>query len=293
MYSIKLNKTIKDISSLNKIHQNNQNAFKLKTGIEELHKTVSDILFKAIKKENYNIIKQIITNSDIRAELVRDENGLNIIQYSVVNSNNELFKALYYNYYEDIRCYFSDIPQLFLLILNRKNYELMKLFLFEKKLYEKLTKENISLLVYSLVQENKDALLDIVLQNDYIDEEIDGKCIQSILIYLISNEQNGKFQKICLNEKLFSKCKEEHIRNLIALSIMNKNIKALEIMVDNLNFLNIILHDNQILENVVLFTYINKNIKVLSTIFRHRTETTSQIFQTKNSNGVPLFEDSL
>ena len=293
MLNIKLNKIIKDISSLSRIRQNNQNAFKLKTKTEELHKAISEILFKAIKKENYEIIKQIITNNDIKAELVRDENGLNIVQYSVVNSNNQLFRTLYFKYYKDINCYFSDASQLFLLTLNRKNYELIKLFLSEEKLYKKLTKENISILIYSLVQQNKDMLLNLVLENEYMDEEIDGRSIQSILIYLISNEQNSKFQKIFSNEKLFSKCNEDHIRNLVALSIMNKNIKALEIMIDNTKILNIILHNNQILENVVLFTYINKNIKILSTIFKHRAELNSQIFIKTNENGIPIFEDSL
>ncbi len=291
MFGIKLNKIIKDISLLSKIRPNNKNAFKLKTKTEELHKIISDILFKAVKKGNYDIIKRIITSDSIRAELVYDENGLNIVQHSIINNNSELFKALFYNYYDDIRCYFLDVPQLFLLILNRKNYELIKIFLHEKKLYEKLAKGNISLLIYSLVQENKDSLIDIVLQNEYIDKEIDGKCIQSILIYLISNRQNSKFQKLCSNEKLFSKCDEEHIRNLIALSIMKKNVEALEIMVDNIKFLNIILNDKQILENVVLFTYINKNIKVLSIIFKHRAKDTSEIF--KNKYKSQLFEDSL
>lgn len=293
MLNIKLNKIIKDISSLSKIHLDNQNAFKIKARTETLHKAISDILFKAIKKENYEIIKQIITNDNIKAELVHDENGLNIVQYSLVNSNNELFKALYFNYYKDINCYFSDASQLFLLTLNRKNYELIKLFLSEEKLYKKLTKENISILIYSLVQENKDMLLNLVLENEYMDEEIDGRSIQSILIYLITNNQNDKFQKIFLNEKLFSKCNEDHIRNLVALSIMNKNVKALEIMIDNTKTLSVILHNNQILENVVLFTYVNKNIKILSTIFKYRAELTSHIFIKTNENGIPIFEDSL
>ena len=292
MLNIKLNSIIKEIEKISHIKRVDGNSFEVKTKNEELHKKISKILFDAIEKSNYKVIDIILKNNYIQAELVFDKKGLNILQHAVFNENFELFKLLFYKYYKDIECYFRDVPQLFLVILNKKNYDFLSIFLKEPKLYSCLTKENISLLLYFLVRENQSGILKTIIEYDYIDQQIDGRCIQSILIYLISNAKINEFINICKNEKLFNKCEKQHLINLVALALMNKNLKILENMVENLSFLKVIIQNSKILENVILFSKINKDIKILGIIFKNRND--AKLAQlNKSIKKLSVFEDSL
>lgn len=292
MLALKLSSIIRDVEKLSHIRKVDENSFEVKTKNEELHKKLSKILFDAIEKSNYKVIDLILKNNYIRAELVFDKKGFNILQHAVFNENFELFKLLFYKYYKDIECYFRDIPQLFLVVLNKKNYDFLSIFLKEPRLYSYLTKENISLLLYFLVRENQGGILKTIIEYDYIDQQIDGRCIQSILIYLVSNAKTDEFINICKNEKLFNKCEEQHLINLVALALMNKNLKILETMVENSSFLQVIMQNSKILENVVLFSKINKDIKILAIIFKHRNDIKVEQLNNKIKK-LSVFEDSL
>lgn len=292
MLNIKLNSIIKEIEKLSHIRRVDGNSFEVKTKNEDLHRKISKILFDAIEKSNYKIIDLILKNNYIQAELIFDKRGFNILQHAVFNENLELFKLLFYKYYKDIECYFRDVPQLFLVILNKKNYDFLSIFLKESKLYSYLTKENISLLLYFLIRENQTGILKTIIEYEYIDEQVDGRCIQSILIYLVSNAKTNEFINVCQNKKLFDKCEKQHLINLIALALMNKNLKILETMVENSLFLQVILQNSKILENVILFSKINKDIKILAIIFKHRNDI--KIEQLNNQiKKLSVFEDSL
>lgn len=292
MFALKLSSIIRDVEKLSHIKKVGEISFEIKTKNEDLHRKISKILFDAIEKSNYKIIDLILKNNYIQAELIFDKRGFNILQYAVFNENLELFKLLFYKYYKDIECYFRDVPQLFLVILNKKNYDFLSIFLKESKLYSYLTKENISLLLYFLIRENQTGILKTIIEYDYIDEQVDGRCIQSILIYLVSNAKTNEFINVCQNKKLFDKCEKQHLINLIALALMNKNLKILETMVENSSFLQVIMQNSKILENVILFSKINKDIKILAIIFKHRNNVKLEQLNDKIKK-LSVFEDSL
>lgn len=292
MLNIKLNSIIKEIEKLSRMRKVDGNSFEIKTKNESLHQKLSKILFDSVKKSNYKIFDIILKNNYIQAELVFDEKGFNILQHAVFNEDFELFKLLFYRYYKDIECYFRDVPQLFLVVLNKKNYDFLSIFLKESKLYSYLTKENISLLLYFLIRENQTGILKTIIEYNYIDEQVDGRCIQSILIYLVSNAKTDEFINVCQNKKLFDKCEQQHLINLVALALMNKNLKILETMVENSSFLQVIMQNSKILENVVLFSKINKDIKILAIIFKHRNDIKIEQLNNKIKK-LSVFEDSL
>lgn len=292
MFALKLSSIIRDVEKLSHIKKVGEISFEIKTKNEDLHRKISKILFDAIEKSNYKIIDLILKNNYIQAELIFDKRGFNILQYAVFNENLELFKLLFYKYYKDIECYFRDVPQLFLVILNKKNYDFLSIFLKESKLYSYLTKENISLLLYFLIRENQTGILKTIIEYDYIDEQVDGRCIQSILIYLVSNAKTNEFINVCQNKKLFDKCEKQHLINLVALALMNKNLKILETMVENSSFLQVIIQNSKILENVILFSKINKDIKILAIIFKHKNNVKLEQLNDKIKK-LSVFEDSL
>ena len=94
MLNIKLNSIIKEIEKLSRMRKVDGNSFEIKTKNESLHQKLSKILFDAIEKSNYKIIDLILRNNYIRAELVFDKKGFNILQHAVFNENFELFKLL-------------------------------------------------------------------------------------------------------------------------------------------------------------------------------------------------------
>ena len=311
MFSFKLNKIIHSIEKLHFVKKTPDEEYKIQLKKEILHEKLSEILFKAIKNEKYRTVDIIIRNDFLDKKLLVSSEGYNIVQHSIFNNNVKLFKVLFYKYYEDVKEYFFDIPQLFLNIVNKKNYNLMSIFLKDEKLYSFLTKENISLLLYSLIKDGKDNILETIIKYNYINENIDGRTIQSILVFLVSHGKIKEFVKIVSNEKLFIKCEDEHLINLVALALLNKNLNILEYMVENDKFLNIIFNNEVILKNILVFSQTNKNIKILSCILKNKEKieikkekkhekslTKDNSYENNNSeegikNSISLFEDSL
>ena len=266
----KVDKIIKQISLINRIQIDNKNSCKIKLRKRQLHSAISEILFNAVKKRNYFIIDKILKSNFIRSDMVYDERHLDIVQYSLIENDNELFKILLNRYYKYIKCYFENVPSFFILIMNRRNFELMEIFLTDERLYKKLEKENICVCFYLAIQENLTILIQIILNNKLLESKLDGKDIQSVLIYSISHNQYDKVKRILKYDLLISKFSDEYMQNIIALILLNKDIEALGIIMDNDRFVRFVMKNKHILDNITIFAYSNNDIKVLSIILHNK-----------------------
>lgn len=266
----KVDKIIKQISLINRMRVDNKNSCKIELSKRQLHSTISDILFKAVKKRDYLVIDKILKSNFVRSDMVYDERHLDIVQYSLIEDDNELFKILLNKYYKYIKCYFENISSFFILIMNRKNFELIEIFLINEKLYEKLEKENICVCFYLAIQENLDILIQIILDNKILESKLNAKDIQSVLIYSISHNQYDKIRRILKYDLLISKFSDENMQNIIALILLNKDVEVLDIIMDNKTFVDFTMKNKQILDNITIFAYSNNDIKVLSIILYNK-----------------------
>jgi len=265
-----LNKIVKINQMPLKPKQDDIRDEKIENKLRKLHLIVSNMLFEAIKKKDYKILDVIVKDDYVRADLILDENGMNIVQYAIAKNDNELFKVMFLKYYKFIKCYFDNAPSLFTFIINKKNFDLIEFFITNKILFSKLRKENISLCLYLLIKVGNDKLLNLLFTNKDVQEMLDGRDIQSILIYFISNNNIEKIKKICEYKVIIGKCNDTYLKNVIALAIMGNNIKMMEILINNCDVLRVILSDIDVLKNVVLFAYNNNDLGILSTISKNR-----------------------
>lgn len=265
-----VDKLTKQIEKLSKVKVDGDDAFKIELKNRKLHLTVSEILFSEAKKHHYNVVGRIIRNNYVRADMVFNEKHLDIVQYSLFESDNELFKFLYFKNYKYISSYFNNIPSFFILLMNKRNFELLELFLSEEKLYSELRRENICICFYLAIQENKDSLIRLILSNSILENELDGKDVQSIIIYSISHKQYDKLEKIFLYETLIEKLSHEYIQNILALILLNKDINSLDIVIDSEVFLKFIVSHKLVLNNIAIFAYSHEDIKALNSILRQK-----------------------
>ena len=287
----KIDKIIKQIEKLSKAVVDGDEAYKIELKTRKLHLEISEILFSEAQKHNYDTVAKIIRNNFVRADMVFNEKHLNIVQYSLFESDNELFKFLYYKNYKYINSYFNDIPSFFILLMNKRNFELLELFLSEEKLFSQLRKENICICFYLAIQENKDNLLELILSNKLLIEEIDGKDIQSIIIYAISHNQHEKLLKLFSFENLISKLEKEYIQNILALILLNKDIKSLDIVIDNDAFIKFIVSKKEILNNMAIFAYSNEDIKVLNAILKQKKKVEESLIDSTPENKTIKIKD--
>ena len=287
----KIDKIIKQIEKLSKTVVDGDEAYKIELKTRKLHLEISEILFSEAQKHNYDTVAKIIRNNFVRADMVFNEKHLNIVQYSLFESDNELFKFLYYKNYKYINSYFNDIPSFFILLMNKRNFELLELFLSEEKLFSQLRKENICICFYLAIQENKDNLLELILSNKLLIEEIDGKDIQSIIIYAISHNQHEKLFKLFSFENLISKLEKEYIQNILALILLNKDIKSLDIVIDNDAFIKFIVSKKEILNNMAIFAYSNEDIKVLNAILKQKKKVEESLIDSTPENKTVKIKD--
>ncbi len=293
-----VDKIAKKIEALSKKKVDEKDSYKIEMENRRLHMMISKILFASAKEHNYNVISRIVRNNYIRADMVFDERHLDIVQYSLLESDNELFKFLYYKQYKYISSYFNNIPSFFVLLMNKKNFELIELFLTEERFFSEIRKESICICFYLAVQEAKRKIIDIILSNKTLEVEIEGKDIQSIIIYSISHKQYDRLAEVFSHEILTNKLSDEYVQNILALILLNKDIDSLDIVIDSEVFLRFILSRKQILNNIAVFAYSNEDIQVLNTILKNKkrieeeSSKNEEEFKEKFKKNV-MIEDSL
>jgi len=279
----KVDKIIKQIALNNRIPVNDKNSQKIENRRKELHKMISAILFKAARNNDYPVIKKIVESNFIRADLVYDERHLDIVRYSLVEDNDELFKVLFYKYYRYIQCYFNDSPTLLTITINNKNFDLMEIFLINESLYRNLDQKDIFLCFYLAVQENLENIIEIILKNETLESKITGEDLRKLFAYFISHKQYGKLKLLLNYDLLISKFTDKYLHSVVMLALFNKNIEALTIIMENSIFIKFIMRNKQLLDDIIKFAYSNNDAKILSIILHYKKKLDSMF-----SNKDPL-----
>lgn len=267
---------LKDIDSIfNKISvlsneepTKKRNEFDIRVEVEQLYKKLSKILFIAVEVKDLKTISDVITNHFIDKKSLVNEKGYNIIEYSLFNDDNELFKYLYTNFYEHLRPYFVSIPVLFTIILNRKNIEMIEFFLKHDDLANSLKRENVTNCLFVVLQNDRKDLSDLIVGN--FDDLLDSRNIEASMIYSISHNQDKELKTLFSYSGLIEKFSSDNVEKMLAFSLLNQNIEALEIMVNNQHFIKAIEKaDVNMIKSILQIAYDKGNVPIMHTFMNN------------------------
>lgn len=257
-----------------------------------LHLKISKYLFEAVNKNDYAIIKTILYDNYVMADMVFDDNCLNIVEHSIINNNDILFDFLSTKAYPHIKCYFDSIPKLFTLAANKKSLGIVKTILKDNRFANKLERMNIPPCLYLAVRNNDIRIFQLIVENDYLLSLIDGRDVRSYLIYMISHKQYNEMKVFLSNPQLINKCDEANIINLFTVSLINRDDKAIEKLLENKYFASVIEHsDEDLLMNLMLLANNNGNLglmlllnknKNITAKIQHKDEENNKIIDFKN-----------
>lgn len=285
---------IKKICKLNKVCITPKNRAEITSKTQKLHSTISKFLFEAVNTDDYKIMEIIIKNNFIKAELVFDSNGHNIVQHSLAKNNTKLFKNLYSKYYDFISSYFKDVPAMFLFTINSKNVELIEFFLKEEFFLKNLDRNNLNICLYFALQNDLKNIVKCITCNECLEQKITGSDIQSILIYSISHKLYKDIKEIFSCKELISKINNAQLENLLALIIIFKDINALNAIIDNEMVIKHIVSRKEILETITTFAFSHKHMRILSIILKNKNPNVEEkIPNKKDDDKSKIVEDSL
>lgn len=226
---------------------------------------LSKKLFKAADSGDFDTVGKILSSDFISKKELVDENGYNIVEYSLFNEDNKLFKLLFEKFYKPTASYFINIPALFTIILNRKNFELIEYFLRDSDLGEPLKKENITNCLFAVLQADRKDLLDLIVKN--FGDFLDVRNIEASMIYSIAHGQENEIKTLLSYPVMVAKFSPENVEKMIAFSIMNKNLKAIEIMVENPHFMDMIEKaDENMLKSIVDIAYNRGSVTIINSL---------------------------
>lgn len=227
-----INKIYKKIKKLNlEEPSKKRDLARIRSDIEEEYIKLSKILFKALNNEDYNTIKNILNLDKILLHKLVNEEGYNIILYSLYNSKNDAIIKFYTQYFDFVEYYFRDTPTLYSIILNRKNIDLMEFFIKTKSLRNSLSKQVIAPTMLLLFQHKKDELIQLLV-NNFLDN-FNNRDIKAYLIYFISYNNDDVLEYLINHHNLINKLTQKDSVELFALAFVNNNINAFEIMAHN------------------------------------------------------------
>lgn len=242
--------------------------FDIEADIQNLYKKLADILFKAIDNKDLKTINKVLKARFIDRNKLVNNDGYNIIDYSLFTDDNELFKYLYNNLHEELRSCFKDIPVLFTVILNRKNFELIEFFLIHDDLANSLKKENITNCLFFTLQNNRKDLSDLIVNN--FDDFLDIRNIEASMIYSISHNQEKELKVLFSYPNLIEKFSSDNVEKMLAFSVLNQNIEALEIMVDNQHFIRAIEKaDPNMMRSILQIAYDKGSVSIMNTFMNN------------------------
>lgn len=236
--------------------------FDINADIQNLHKKLAEMLFDAVAMDDLNTINDILRARFVNRNELVDGKGYNIVDYCLFNDRNELFRYLYDNLYEELKSCFGNIPVLFTIILNRKNFDLIEYFLKETNLSDSLKVENVTNCLFVALQNNKKPIIDLIVNN--FGDMLDSRNIEATMIYSISYAQTDELKMIFSYPSLISKFSSAGVEKMLALSVMNRNANALEVMTSNDHFMQSIENsDRDILRGILQIAYDNGNVAIV------------------------------
>ncbi|MDR2527224.1 MAG: hypothetical protein LBC92_05115 [Rickettsiales bacterium] len=245
------------IEELNKLIRLKLDPFDRRIAEEDIHKFLSVKFFNAVERRDYDIIIKILEQQVVlKTHLLKD--GQTILEYLINTSNNDVFLKLFNEYKKHISPYFRNTPSLFIAALNKKNYEIVVLFLKDEILSGYLKKEQLANVFFVAIENEQDELAKYFVEkyNYVLSEEI----IEATMIYFIANDKMKEFSKILDFEKITMKFNVENIEKMLAYSVLNKNIKAVSLMMTNNHFMNVINNGDVNMQKSILNLINNTNI---------------------------------
>lgn len=232
--------------------------------ILELHRKLSRFLFDGVRNNDEETIKKILLSPFVSQKYLIDENGYDAVEYSLFSSNNELFYFLY-NLHNFTNYYFKNIPSLFVIVLKRKNFELMKFFL--KNFKKSLRKENIVECLFIAIQNEQKDIIELIL-NDF-SNFLDSRNVQPAVLYSISYGKIDDLKLILSYQELVNKFQDQDIEKMFLLSILNQNEESIETMLSNKYFVDALVRlDKYLIQNIEQFASSKNNIVIMQYIAR-------------------------
>ncbi len=242
--------------------------FDIEADIQNLYKKLADILFKAIDNKDLKTINKVLKARFIDRNKLVSNDGYNIIDYSLFTDDNELFKYLYNNLHEELRSCFKDIPVLFTVILNRKNFELIEFFLIHDDLASSLKRENVTNCLFLALQSDRKDLSDLIVNN--FNDLLDSRNIEASMIYSIFHNQEKELKVLFSYPNLIEKFSSDNVEKMLAFSVLNQNIEALEIMVDNQHFIRAIEKaDPNMMRSILQIAYDKGSVSIMNTFMNN------------------------
>lgn len=208
----------------------------IRSDIEDEYFKLSNIIFNAVKLEDYYTIQKIFNLKKISFDKLVDKKGYNIILYSLYNNQNSVFIKLYNEYLELVKYYFHSPSTLYSIILNKNNIQLIEFFLSKKELRDSLTKQVLAPTFLLLFKKDKKELLKILIEERI--EELNNRDIKAYIIYFISYNNHNILKNILSYNNLIYRLNSQDIAELFTLAYTNDDIEAFKIMGYNEFFIN-------------------------------------------------------
>ena len=92
----KIKKIYKKIIKLDKENQSKKRSLAtINSDIDEAYYKLSDIVFAALRTQQYNTINKILKLEKIELNKIKDNNGYNVVVHSLYKGNSDIFIELY------------------------------------------------------------------------------------------------------------------------------------------------------------------------------------------------------
>jgi hypothetical protein len=187
----------------------------------------------------------------VSQNLLKNKDGYNIVEYSLINSDNELFKFLYFNCRTEITTYLSYTDKLFIIIMNKKNFVLIDFFIKNNDISCGIDNKSISNLFFIAITENQREIADYVVEK--FSDLLDTKNIEATMIYCIGNDYHENFKNIFSYPKLIETFQIRNIEKIVVYALISQNKSALMTMINDNYFLEVIKTNKNVLQKITNF----------------------------------------
>ncbi|MDR3290072.1 MAG: hypothetical protein LBT02_02195 [Rickettsiales bacterium] len=254
-FILSIESAVKEIKKINSLKLE---PFVLKTSMERLNKSLSGFLFKAVDKENFEDIKEILSYKFVSKRDLLDENGRNILEHCVLKSKNKVFMTLFNNHNKLIASYLIGLPEILASAVNAKNYELIEFLLKQMEYREMFKKEQLSNIFFVLIEGHQNEIAKYFAKEfEYI---FQIEIIEATMIYFIANNKNQEFDNLFQFDDFIKKIDIKSAEKMIAYSVLNKNTEAIKTMIADKHFMNIVNNGDPNMQKSILGLLNNKNL---------------------------------
>lgn len=234
-----------------------------------IYEELSKIMFEALENNDIDTAVKILSGKYISAKSLVDENGYNILIHFLFNKKDDMFKLFYNNYYDLICSCIDRIPDMFTIVLKKRNYDMIEFLLKDAGWDESLNKSNVNELFFMCIQDEKDELTNYLIR--HYEHKIDARNFEANLLYCISHSQTDNLKKLLSYEPLVEKIGRQNIENIVALCLLRKEDKPLELFMDNTHFTRVIENSApSTKKNILMIAYDKDNQNLGRAMYNNR-----------------------